>query len=256
MVFGGRTREAEAREKEKETEEPAGCRWSGRELGRWCEEEERRSGVRNVRDQYEQLSAALGDLVESGRFSKVRILGTAVHCVEKLLEEVGGSVSQPAERICVFLQTAGGRSEVPCEDTPSSPPLPNLSCMEPELHPYPTPSTSVDTLFAEQTTPSTPEDVLPTYSTTPYFSYSPAAEFPPMLGSSCLFPSNSPGPTLAPPYSLHFSPEMVPHQVGGVIPTSTGYGPSSSGWGHSHVDWVDVANGHVTPAPAPMPEWL
>ena len=43
MVFGGRTREAEAREKE-ETEEPAGCRWSGRELGRWCEEEESRSG--------------------------------------------------------------------------------------------------------------------------------------------------------------------------------------------------------------------
>ena len=54
-----------------------------------------------------------------------------------------------------------------------------------------------------------------------------------MLGSSCLFPGNSPGPTLAPPYSLHhFSPEMVPHQVGGVIPTSTGDGPSSS---HSRV---------------------
>ena len=232
--------------------------WGGGVKKRKDDREKER--VRNVRDRYEQLSAALGDLVESGRFSKVRILGTAVHRVEKLLEEVGGSVSQPAERICVILQTAGGRSEVPCEDTPSSPPLPNLSCMEPELHPYPTPSTSVDTLFPEEITPgypSTPEDVLPTYSTAPYFSYSPAAEFPPMLGSSCLFPGNSPGPTLAPPYSLHhFSPEMVPHQVGGVIPTSTGDGPSSSGRGHSHVDGGDVANGHVTPAPAPMPEWL
>ena len=191
--------------------------------------------VRDVREQYEQLSAALGDLVErgSGHFSKVRTLGTAIHRVEDLLEELGCSVSQPAERICDnILQTAGGRSEVPCEDTHSSPP-PNLSCeesMEPELHPYPTteaPSTSFDTLFPEEMTsgyPSTQEDVLPTYSTTPYFSYSPAAEFPPMLGSSCLFPfpGNSPGPTLAPPSSLHFSPEMVPHQVGGVIPTSTG----------------------------------
>ena len=80
--------------------------WGGGVKKRKVEKER----VRNVRDRYEQLSAALGDLVESGRFSKVRILGTAVHRVEKLLEEVGGSVSQPAERICVILQTAGGRS--------------------------------------------------------------------------------------------------------------------------------------------------
>ena len=117
--------------------------WGGGVKKRKVEKER----VRNVRDRYEQLSAALGDLVESG---KVRILGTAVHRVEKLLEEVGGSVSQPAERICVILQTAGGR---PCEDTPSSPLLPNISCMEPELHPYPTPSTSFDTLFPEDMTP-------------------------------------------------------------------------------------------------------
>ena len=110
--------------------------WGGGAKKRKVDREKER--VRNVRDQYEQLSAALGDLVESGRFSKVRILGTAVHRVEKLLEEVGGSVSQPAE--CVILQTAGGRSEVPCEDTPSSPPLPNLSCMEPSCTPIPHPA--------------------------------------------------------------------------------------------------------------------
>ena len=82
MVFGGRTREAEEREKEKETEEPAGAAESwGCGVKKRKVEKER---VRNVKDRYEQLSAALGDLVESGRFSKVRILGTAIHRLEKL----------------------------------------------------------------------------------------------------------------------------------------------------------------------------
>ena len=219
MVFGGRTREAEAREKEKETEEPAGCRWSGRELGRWCEEEERRSGEGKSQKREGPVRAAERRTRRPGRVGPFQQGADTRHRVEKLLEEVGGSVSQPAERICVILQTAGGRSEVPCEDTPSSPPLPNLSCMEPELHPYPTPSTSVDTLFPEEITPgypSTPEDVLPTY-----------------LLPSCRVPSHA---RLFLPVSWQ---QPRPHPSSALFPPPllSRDGPSSSGRGHSHVNW-------------------
>ena len=107
---------------------------------------------------------------------------------------------------------------------------PNLRRLQPEWYPYPIteePSTSFNTLFPEEMTsgyPSIQEDVLPTYSATPYLSYSPAAEFPPMLGS---FPSpgNSSGSTLPLLSSLNPSPEIVPHQMDAVIPTSTQASP-------------------------------
>ena len=186
--------------------------------------------VRKLQEQYNQLSAVLvGDLVERGsRHSKVRTLGAAIRRLEDL-QQLGSSVSQPPERISRW--DTAFPEEVPCENAYSSPPPPNLKRLEPEQYLYPNteePSTSLDTLFPNEMTsgyPSIQEDVLPTYSATPYFSYSPAAEFPPMLGSF-LFPGNSSGSTLPPPSSPNSSPKIVPHQMDVIVPTATRMGAS------------------------------
>ena len=126
-MSGGRRRKAEAREKEKEQErrenQPADGGRSARKR-RAADSEKKR--VRNLQEQYKQLSAVrVGDLVErgSGHFSKVRTLGAAIRRLEDL-QQLGSSVSQPPERISRW-DTAFPEEER-CENAHSSPSPPRL----------------------------------------------------------------------------------------------------------------------------------
>ena len=193
--------------------------------------------VLHVREQYDILAKKLGDRVErgSGHFSKVLTLKAAIKYIRELREDSGLVESPSAAREVAH-------SDPPPEPGLSLPPLPpplsaaaavNLSCdeqLEPELHPYSdTPTTSFDSLFTDELPSAfstTPDDILPAYSTTPYFTYSSANDFPPIFDSSCLYPFPGGSPTLPPPppppHSSLISPEMTAHHVSGANPVFTG----------------------------------
>ena len=93
IVSGGRRRKAEAREKEKEQErrenQPADGGRSARKR-RAADSEKKR--VRNLQEQYKQLSAVRVVERGSGHFSKVRTLGATIRRLEDL-QQLGSSVS-------------------------------------------------------------------------------------------------------------------------------------------------------------------
>ena len=147
-MSGGRRRKAEAREKEKEQErrenQPADGGRSARKR-RAADSEKKR--VRNLQEQYKQLSAVRVVERGSGHFSKVRTLGAAIRRLEDL-QQLGSSVSQPPERISRW-DTAFPEEER-CENAHSSPSPPRLEPAEtpstsysppPRLEPAETPST-------------------------------------------------------------------------------------------------------------------
>ena len=192
--------------------------------------------VKHVREQYEALDGLLGSRVErgSGHFSKVRILGTAIRRVKGLKRELGDEEDEPPYSL-------RREDEQPTAAIQPSPPLPpphspsiNLNCderleVEPgDVHQTAAPpNSSFDSFFHEEIVPSYAAEVPPDDLPPAYFTYNAGAEFPPVLGSPCLFsyPGGSPGPstTLPPPSSsLVYSPEIAPGHISGGAPGSIG----------------------------------
>jgi hypothetical protein len=176
--------------------------------------------VKNVREEYEALGAVLGSQIErgSGHFSKVGTLAAAIRNIRELQETVEQTTTQESGTVGV---------------EPSPPPLPppppqiNLNCDE-RLEvdsAQQAANASFDGFFQEEIV-STYTEVAPDDLPPAYFSYNSGADFPPVMSSPCLFslPSESPGPTLPPPSSLVYSPEMAGH-----LTHSSGTAPASIG---------------------------
>ena len=216
---GGRRRRRAGRRRRSRSEGATarGAGGVGKKKVKNAREKER---VRIVRQCYEKLSAVLGDRVErgSGHFSKVRTLTAAIRYIEELMKRRPRSeVASPSPplRDVQVLQEANEPSPPSCSHYQSPPPQ-LQQCEEVKYDEIVissgTSSPGLSLNCEERLEPAThdgsldilQEDIPPTYSATPYFSYSSPGDFPPVIGnSSCMFPfpavSSSPVLPLPPP---------------------------------------------------------